>query len=91
MVASRLRQNTADLAMPSTAVLISRRMFPTCAVAGIADMSPSIASFIAVKAIEGLFAMTREWSVIPVTRIEAIIYMAIKSMWSVKPWSGTNE
>jgi hypothetical protein len=67
------------------------RVFATRIMAGIACMALAIAGLVAVKVVELLFPTTWQRSVISVVRIEAVVNMAVKAAWAVKPGARSEE
>ena len=63
----------------------------TCIMASVPGVAVSIARFIAAETIEGALATFGQGAAITVTRIVAIIYMAIKAAGPVKPRSNADE
>jgi hypothetical protein len=58
---------------------------------GVSGVTVSITCFISAETIEGMFAAFRERAVITVTRIVAIIYVAIETVMTVEPGSCSDE
>ena len=78
-------------AVASAAVVAGESMFTAAIVSGIADMAVAIARFIGAEVVELLIAACGERSVIAVTRIEAVIDVAIEAVRAVEPGAGSDE
>jgi hypothetical protein len=58
---------------------------------GIAYMALPVARLIPLEVLEWLHTATRQWPVITVTWIVAVVDVAIKAVWPVKPGTCSNE
>jgi hypothetical protein len=80
--------------LSATAVATAHRsggMFGGPIMAGIANRSMAILRLVGVKMVIRLRAALRVGTMVSVTRIVAVVDMAIKSAGTVKPGSGANE
>ena len=64
----------------ATAVIAGERVFTAGCMPGIANMAVSITRLIAAEVIELLIAACRDWSVIAVTRIEAVVDVSVETV-----------
>src|ERR1700722_14351050 len=78
-------------AVAAAAVVAGERMFTASVVASRACMAVSIARLIATKVVELLIAARGERSVIAVTRIEAVIDVAVETGVPMEPGTGSDE
>src|SRR5580658_10020077 len=69
----------------------SGRMLAACIMVGVPDMASSIARFVPAESVEGVLATGWQGTAIAVMRIVAIVYVAIETVGSVEPGSGTDE
>jgi hypothetical protein len=67
------------------------RVFTPRIMAGVAGVALSIASLVAVKMVELLLSTAWQWSTISVVRIKAVVNVAIKAAWTVKPGTCPEE
>jgi hypothetical protein len=85
---------TAAMAAWGSAMASPRKsgdMFSTSVMAGVADVAMPVLPLVSVEMGERLFPVGREWSVVAVTRIVAVVDMAIKPVRTVKPWPGPDK
>ncbi len=66
-------------------------MLPACLMRRISYVTRSIACFVALEVIERLSAAPRQWPMIAMMRIVAIIYMSIEAMRTVEPRTRADE
>jgi hypothetical protein len=66
-------------------------VFPASVVAGVAYVAPPVARLICVEVIEVPFAARRQRSGVTVTRIVAVIDVAVEAMRTVKPGTCSYE
>ena len=78
-------------AVVAATVIAGKSVLAAGIVIGRACMSAAIARFVAVEVVEGLSAPLRERSVIAVTRIEAVVDVAIEVGWTVEPVARSDE
>jgi hypothetical protein len=76
--------------MASTPIA-GERVFATSFMAGVACMALSIAGLVAVKVVELLLPAARQRSTVSVVRIKAVVNVAIKAAWTVKPGTCSEE
>jgi hypothetical protein len=69
----------------------ARRVLAGPVMAGIAWIAMGIMRRVGVETVERLLPAGWKRSAVTVMRIVAVIHMAIKVGWSVKPWTGANE
>ena len=83
----------AATAMEAAAITMSagETMLSMEVMTGIADVALAVARFIAVEVIEGAVAASREWSVIAVVRIVAVIHVAVEAVGPMEPGSSADE
>jgi hypothetical protein len=74
-----------------TSPRISGGVFSGSVMAGVADVAMPVLRLVSVEMGERLFPAGREWSVVAVTRIVAVVDMAIKPVRTVKPWPGPDK
>lgn len=66
-------------------------MFPFRPMSRLTDVSLSIPRFISLKMVERSRSALRQRSVVAIVRVVAVIHVAIETMRSVEPWSGSVE
>lgn len=71
--------------MKSSAVLAA------CVVTGVAYVALTIPRFVRMEVAERRLAASRHRPMIAIARIEAVIYVAVKTMRAVKPRTGSEE
>jgi hypothetical protein len=54
-------------------------------------MALSIPRFVSVEVIKPLLTVPRQRTVVTVTRVKAVVDVAVKAVVAVKPWTGANE
>ena len=89
-----LSMTTTTTRMTTTGMATSRKsgaVFATSVMASVANMASSIPRFIRLKVVEWLHPAFRHRPFIAVTRIVAVINVAIEAMRTVEPWAGSNE
>jgi hypothetical protein len=75
----------------ASAPISGKRVFTPRIMAGVAYMTLSIASLVAVKVVELLLSTTWQRSTVSVVRIKAVVNVAIKAAWTVKPGTCSEE
>jgi hypothetical protein len=55
--------------------------------AGVADVALPIARFVAVEVVERRFTARWQRPVVAVMRVEAVVYMPVKAVVAVEPWT----
>jgi hypothetical protein len=78
-------------AVAAATVVAGERVFTACIMAGTADVAVTVAGFITVEVVELLIATPRQRSVIAVTRIEAVVDVAVEAARAVEPGAGSDE
>jgi hypothetical protein len=53
-------------------------------------MAQAIAHFISVKVVEGLAPTIWKRPVVPMSRVDTIVYVAIKAMWAMEAGTGSD-
>jgi hypothetical protein len=76
--------------MAATAIA-GQGVFSAAVMAGRAHVASPIARLVCMEVVEWLRPALREWAVIPVMGIEAVVYVAVKAMRSVKPGAGPDK
>jgi len=78
-------------AVAAAAVKTRERVFTAAIMTGRADVAVAIARLIGVEVVELLIAAPGQWSVITVTRIEAVIDVAVETAVAMEPGTGSDE
>ena len=74
-----------------TAPVSGKRVFTTPLVGSGAYVTPTIPRLVCLKVVEALCSTRRQWSVVTVMGIEAIVDMAVKAMRAMEPRTGSNK
>jgi hypothetical protein len=74
-----------------TAALVSGAVFVGRLVAGIAYVALWVVGFITVEVVEGLFVSLGHWTCVSVSRIVAVVDVAVEAAVAVVPGTGTDE
>jgi hypothetical protein len=75
----------------TAAVVAGEGVFPARIVTGVSNVPTSIARFVALEVVEGFRAAPRERSVIAVTRIVAVVDVAVKAGMAVEPGASSDK
>ena len=77
--------------MTTTATLKSTSTFAACIMTGIADVALSVPCLVRVEVVERRLAAAWQRAMIAITRIEAVIDVAIEATMTVEPGAGSYE
>jgi hypothetical protein len=69
----------------------SGAVFVVSIMVGCAYMTAPVPRLISLEVIEGLDSTLRHWATITVTRIEAVIDVAVEAVRAMEPWTGSDE
>jgi hypothetical protein len=75
----------------TTSAITWQGVFTPTVVTGIAYVAAPIPGLVSAEVVERLCTMFRQWSMVPVMRIVAVVDMTVKTRMSVKPRSGSDK
>jgi hypothetical protein len=75
----------------TTSAITGQRVLTAAIVSGIAYVAMPIPRLIGVEMVEPLLPALRERTMVAVVRIKAVVDVAIKAAWAMKPRAGSDE
>ena len=89
--AATVRRATTAVRGAATTVISRQGMFITAFVGSVAYVALGIMRLVSLEVVEGLCTMRGHWSVVTMTRIVAVVDVAIKAVGSMKPGARSNK
>ena len=75
----------------ATAVESGQSVLAACIVASVPDIAAAVARFVAVEVVELLRSMFRQRTMVALTRVKAVVDMAVEAVRAVEPGAGSKK
>jgi hypothetical protein len=87
----RLTLNRTLAAPAATTAVSGEGVFSACVMVSVAYVASPVASFVSVEVVETLLSAARQRPMVAVSRVEAVVYVAVEAVRTMEPGTGSKK